>query len=59
MLIEVDNIIVAAGQEPKFELKEKLIRSGLEIHIVGGAKETQGLDAKTAIYDGAELAAKI
>jgi len=58
-LINVDNIIIAAGQEPKFELMEQLDRSGLEIHLVGGAKETKGLDAKTAISDGAELASKI
>jgi len=59
LLIEVDNIIVAAGQEPKLDFAEKLIEAGLDVHVIGGAKRTQGLDAKTAIVEGAELAAKL
>ena len=59
ILIDVDNIIVAAGQEPKLDFDKKLIGAGLEVHVIGGARQTQGLDAKTAILEGAELAAKI
>tara|TARA_Y100001970_G_C14252381_1_gene872820 strand:- start:514 stop:2550 length:2037 start_codon:yes stop_codon:yes gene_type:complete len=59
MLIKVDNVIVAAGQEPKLEFKERLSLAGLEIFVIGGAKNTKDLDAKTAISDGAELAAII
>jgi hypothetical protein len=29
------------------------------VHVIGGAKASLGLDAKTAIRDGAELAAKL
>ena len=59
MTIEVDNVIVAAGQEPKLEFLDKFREAGLEVFVIGGARETQGLDAKTAIADGAELAAKL
>ena len=56
--MDVDNVIVAAGQEPLTELEDSLRGSGLDMHIIGGAKLSSGLDAKTAINDGAELAAK-
>jgi len=59
VLFEADNIIVAAGQEPKLDFDKKIFGEGLEVHVIGGARQTQGLDAKTAILDGAELAAKI
>ena len=59
LLIDVDNIIVAAGQEQKLEFAEKLIEAGIDVHIIGGARRTKGLDAKTAILEGAELAAKL
>ena len=58
IVMDVDNVIVAAGQEPLTELVDSLRGSGLDMHIIGGAKLSSGLDAKTAINDGAELAAK-
>ena len=59
MIIDVDNVIVAAGQEPKLEFGEELSAAGLEVFIIGGARQTQGLDANTAIAEGAELASKL
>ena len=59
IVFEVDNVIVAAGQEPRRELETSLRKAGFEVHVIGGAKATLGLDAKTAISDGAELAAKL
>ncbi len=56
--MEVDNVIVAAGQEPKRDMETSLRKVGLEVHVIGGAKEASGLDAETAIKDGAELAVK-
>jgi 2,4-dienoyl-CoA reductase (NADPH2) len=52
-------VIVAAGQEPRLDLEASLREAGLEVHIIGGAKVALGLDAKIAINDGAELAAKL
>ena len=59
IVFEVDNVIVAAGQEPRRELETSLRKAGFEVHVIGGAKAALGLDAKTAISDGAELAAKL
>ena len=59
IVFEVDNVIVAAGQEPRRELETSLRKAGFEVHVIGGAKAALGLDAKTAISDGAELAASL
>ena len=49
IVFEVDNVIVAAGQEPRRELEISLRKAGFEVHVIGGAKAALGLDAKTAI----------
>jgi 2,4-dienoyl-CoA reductase (NADPH2) len=59
IVMDVDNVIVAAGQEPRLELEASLRKAGMEVHVIGGAKVSLGLDAKTAIKDGAELAANL
>ena len=58
-VFEVDQVIVAAGQEPLSELEISLKQKGLPIHVIGGARETGGLDAKVAISEGAEIGAKL
>jgi 2,4-dienoyl-CoA reductase (NADPH2) len=58
-LLEVDNVIVCAGQEPFTPLKAPLEEAGFKVHIIGGADVAAELDAKRAIRQGAELAAKI
>ncbi|MFS1526299.1 FAD-dependent oxidoreductase [Microbulbifer sp. 2304DJ12-6] len=58
-LIEVDNIIVCAGQEPARELYQALLERGIKAHLIGGADEAAELDAKRAIDQGARLAAEI
>ena len=58
-LLEVDNVIVCAGQEPYTPLKAPLEEAGFKVHIIGGADVAAELDAKRAIRQGAELAAKI
>jgi 2,4-dienoyl-CoA reductase (NADPH2) len=58
-LLEVDNIIVCAGQEPLRELQQGLLDAGKTVHIIGGADVAAELDAKRAIRQGAELAATI
>lgn len=57
--LEVDNIIVCAGQLPLKDLAEPLEAAGQKVHIIGGADVAAELDAKRAIRQGAELAATI
>ncbi|MFI2812800.1 NADPH-dependent 2,4-dienoyl-CoA reductase [Microbulbifer zhoushanensis] len=56
-LLEVDNIIICAGQEPARELHESLAAMGINSHLIGGADEAAELDAKRAIDQGSRLAA--
>ena len=57
--LEVDNIVICAGQESYTAMYEQLESLGKNVHLIGGAKEAGELDAKRAIRQGAELAAKI
>ncbi len=58
-LLEVDHIVICAGQVPQRELQQQLERAGMQVHLIGGADVAAELDAKRAIRQGAELAAKI
>ena len=58
-VLPVDNIIVCAGQEPFKPLQQPLEEAGVSVHIIGGADVAAELDAKRAIRQGAELAARI
>ena len=56
-LLEVDNIVICAGQESLKVLFEPLKAAGVSTHIIGGAFEALELDAKRAIEQGSKLAA--
>nr|WP_029525238.1 NADPH-dependent 2,4-dienoyl-CoA reductase [Polaromonas glacialis] len=56
-VIEVDHIVLCAGQEPLRELLEPLRAAGMKTHLIGGADEAGELDAKRAIDQGTRLAA--
>ncbi len=58
-LLEVDHVVICAGQEPFAAMYEQLQSVGKTVHLIGGALEAGELDAKRAIRQGAELAAKI
>ncbi len=58
-VLEVDTIVICAGQEPNRELLEGLQAAGLSTHVIGGADEAKELDAKRAIRQGTELALKL
>jgi 2,4-dienoyl-CoA reductase (NADPH2) len=58
-LLEVDNVVICAGQESVRDLEDGLRRSGLDPHVIGGAALAAELDAKRAIRQGTELAAKL
>jgi 2,4-dienoyl-CoA reductase (NADPH2) len=55
-VLEVDTVVVCAGQEPQRELLSGLKAAGLEVHLIGGADEAAELDAKRAIRQATELA---
>jgi 2,4-dienoyl-CoA reductase (NADPH2) len=58
-LLAVDNVVVCAGQEPVRDLEDDLRRMGIDPHIIGGAAFAVELDAKRAIKQGTELAARL
>lgn len=58
-VLAVDNIIICAGQDPLRELQQPLIDAGKTVHLIGGADVAAELDAKRAIDQGAQLAARI
>ncbi|MBT8110974.1 MAG: NADPH-dependent 2,4-dienoyl-CoA reductase [Gammaproteobacteria bacterium] len=57
--LDVDNIILCAGQLPLRELKEPLAAAGIPTHVIGGADVATELDAKRAIDQGSRLAARL
>ena len=58
-VLEVDHVVICAGQESYTAMYEQLQAAGKNVHLIGGAKEAGELDAKRAIRQGAELAATI
>jgi len=59
MLLEVDNVVLCAGQVPLCELHDPLEMSGVTVHKIGGADVASELDAKRAIDQGSRLAARL
>ena len=57
--LEVDTIIICAGQESLRTLYDELSARGASVDLVGGAKEAAELDAKAAINQASYLAAAI
>ncbi len=50
-ILPADSVVLCAGQDPKRDLEA--------MHMIGGAKEAGELDAKRAMLEGAELAARL
>ncbi len=59
MLLEVDHIVICAGQLPYRDLLEPLKQAGKQVHLIGGADVAAELDAKRAIDQGSRLAASL
>ena len=57
--LDVDHVVLCAGQDPLRELVEPLEAEGVTVHLVGGAEKAAELDAKRAINKAARLAAVI
>ena len=58
-VLEVDHVVVCAGQEPLRALYDALVAAGQSTHLIGGADVAAELDAKRAILQGTTLAARI
>jgi 2,4-dienoyl-CoA reductase (NADPH2) len=58
-VLDVDHVVVCAGQEPLRELEAPLQALGIEVHRIGGADVAAELDAKRAIDQGTRLAARL
>ena len=58
-ILEVDNVVICAGQESVRDLADALIARGLVPHVIGGAELAAELDAQRAIRQGTELAARL
>ncbi|OHU92890.1 FAD-dependent oxidoreductase, partial [Mycobacterium talmoniae] len=58
-LLAVDNVVICAGQESVRDLEDGLRAAGIRPHIIGGAAVAAELDAKRAIKQGTELAARL
>ncbi|QDW67333.1 NADPH-dependent 2,4-dienoyl-CoA reductase [Luteimonas granuli] len=58
-VLEVDHVVVCAGQESRRELATLLRGRCPEVHVIGGAGLAAELDAKRAIDEGSRLAARL
>ncbi len=58
-LIEVDTVVLCAGQESERSLADALEAAGRAVHVIGGAALAAELDAKRAIDQGVRLAATL
>jgi 2,4-dienoyl-CoA reductase (NADPH2) len=58
-LLEVDHVIICAGQESVNHLATELAGNGKSVHVIGGALLAAELDAERAIREGTQLAARI
>jgi 2,4-dienoyl-CoA reductase (NADPH2) len=59
LCLEVDDVVLCAGQISERTLADRLIAAGLQPHVIGGADVAAELDAKRAIDQGARIAAKL
>ena len=57
--ISCDNVVLCAGQMPLRTLADELTALGKTAHVIGGALEAGELDAKRAIDQAAQLAARL
>jgi 2,4-dienoyl-CoA reductase (NADPH2) len=58
-LLDVDHVVICAGQVSNRDLADAMEAKGISCHIIGGAQKAAELDAKYAIREGSELAATL
>jgi 2,4-dienoyl-CoA reductase (NADPH2) len=55
-LLEVDHIVLCAGQEPVNALRDELAASGIGATLIGGAERAEEIDALRAMEQGMKVA---
>ncbi len=55
-VLDVDHVVVCAGQESVIDLVEPLRAGSAHVHVIGGAKKAGEIDAKRAIAEGTKAA---
>ena len=55
-LLDVDTVVVCAGQEPRRDLVDDLRAAGITPTLIGGADVAVELDARRAIEQGTQVA---
>ncbi|MGD8378654.1 MAG: NADPH-dependent 2,4-dienoyl-CoA reductase [Gammaproteobacteria bacterium] len=58
-VLEVDHVVVCAGQMPERSLETELRAAGLPVEVIGGARLAAELDARRAIEEGARAAMRL
>ena len=58
-VIEADTVVLCTGQESVRDLVDPLEAAGVVVHVIGGAEVAAELDAKRAIKQATELAARL
>ena len=58
-ILDVDTVVVCAGQEVLDEYSQSLKESGMQVHLIGGSNNAVELDAKRAIHEASTLAARL
>jgi 2,4-dienoyl-CoA reductase (NADPH2) len=58
-LLEVDDVVICAGQLSELGLAKELDALGIRYHLIGGALKAGELDAKRAIAQGTEIADRL
>jgi 2,4-dienoyl-CoA reductase (NADPH2) len=56
-VLDVDHVVICAGQMSRNELEQPLTEQGVEVHVIGGALKAGELDARRAFDQGTRLAA--
>lgn len=54
-VLDVDNVVICAGQEPLRELAAELEALGIRSNVIGGARDAHHLDVQRAIEEGYRL----
>jgi 2,4-dienoyl-CoA reductase (NADPH2) len=55
-VLDVDTIVICAGQEPRRDLAEAVRATGVPVQLIGGADVAAELDAERAIEQGTRVA---
>jgi 2,4-dienoyl-CoA reductase (NADPH2) len=58
-VLDVDTVVICAGQEPRRELVAELEAAGIKPQLIGGADVAVELDAKRAIDQGTRVAMEL